>query len=223
MTLSADYQYGSVTGSQSVAACERVLYHILTTSLVAFKEKPAYIDRIFRLLSPSERKILKRLVANRPLNVVHGYARRNMVLPTAAITVLDESEDMPFMGDHLGVEADSFDESNPLTEATVREIGGAVVQTRLQIHILDNHPDTVHHYYSICWALIRSSWTVFANLGMELTALNGSDLMPEQMLGPELVYARQLTLGVRGTRTYSVPVELIQRVLTTLTINAEIT
>lgn len=216
MSLGQKYTFGSgLTGAQSIASAERVLFHVIKTGLEALRDTDGYVERVLRLCSPGEQRKIKKMLKTQPIQVAHGYARRSMKLPLIAITILDEREDISYIGDWLGSEPDQFDESTP-AYSDQRLVSGNAVESRLQVHILDKNPDTVAHLYSICWTLIRGSRQIFIDLGMELTTLTGSDLMPNPELGPELVYARQCTLGVRGVRTYTLPAKLIGSIKTTI-------
>ena len=216
MSLGSNYEYGNnLSGAQSSASAERVLFHVIQTGLQSIRDEPGYVDRVLRLCSPSERSKVEKMLKTTPIQVAHGYARKSMKLPLVAITIMDEREDIAYVGDWMGAEPDQFSESTP-AYSDQRLVSGNNVESRLQVHIMDKNPDTVSHLYSLCWTLIRGSQKIFIDLGLELTTLTGSDLMPNPDLGPELVYARQCTIGVRGLRTYTLPATLIGTIKATI-------
>ena len=196
-----------VPGPQSIAGAERVVYHVIKTGLdllaasVAKKrgKRDDAIDRLFALYNAEERDTIRRLLAERRPKVSHGYPRSNAEMPAILVIVTSENENRRFVGDKVENDEEDMPEFIGRDPETVK---GVLVDTSIDCWVMDNNPDVVQAFYTICWALLDGArLPVFSRLQMNPGSLSGGDVPPDPNYMPEYVFVRRLGTSFTGMRT----------------------
>jgi len=202
-----------VPGRQSMAGFERVIAHVLKTGtdLVATSinmdrdEPDDIVDRLFPLYALEERNTVRRLFTERRPRIVHGFPRGNGELPAVMILVSNESESRRAIGDLVTDDGDEIEFIGRRPE----RIEGVMVESSVELWIMDNNPDTVLAYYTLLWAIMDGARRkVFAPLELHAGQLSGGDVAPDSNYMPEYVFARRIGFSLTGMRTVAFGDEL---------------
>jgi hypothetical protein len=211
-----DSEFSTYEGPQSIAGCQRVVFHVLKSGFEALAESPDSVDRTFHLFRKEEREKVKTILGKIPINIIHGYPTMGADLPIISITTAGERSDERFLSDSMALESlDSFQEFDPAGFGGL-EVTGTRVRTTLNLLIYADHPDVLQYYYALTWVLLHAARKLFLKMGIDPGDVSGADLVPDPTLLPEFVYGRRITVELSGNRTYSIDHSLLK----TITIKA---
>ena len=170
----------------------RYLHSILTTGVTNITDDPTLLDDLFEAnygLEATEVDAVKEYWAEKPLNVVNGFARRDSDFPLIAITLASEQETQHFLGDSAGQEEDPEDEFYQY------DIESAIWGHVYRLLIYTDHPDVTAWYYEIVKTILLSGLNILTGEGCFEYRMNGAELAPDPRYIPEHLYGRVLTFS----------------------------
>lgn len=175
---------------------ERILYTTLTDGLRQVAASPtalrAFVEALPGLEAPAETQAVADLVkafAAQPRPVIHGYARDDTQFPVWSIVLAGEQEDIRSLGD----ESDDDDE-------TGQPILSSVWNSTYQILVYSLHPDTTLYLYQLLRALLLQRRHEMIRLGdlMNVSAISGAELSPDQVYMPAFLFTRGITMTAQA-------------------------
>lgn len=212
---------GDFEGSdqQSFAGAERVVHHIVDSAIKVFRAKPKFIDRAFPLLARVERDVIRKILKESPLEVVHGYPNethaRQGAKAVASIIVGNEGLELAVLDNFLFAEIPEIHGPGATAEeaADAVAIFGELDTTEIGIWIWATHPDLMLYYYNLVWAVLIGGTKTMLQRDIDPISINGGDIRPDPRFLPQYAYIRRISLKVRGLRTSAVDSALIDEIL----------
>ncbi len=204
---------------QSFAGAERVVHHIVESTVKVFRAKPKYVDRAFPLLSQRERDVIKRILKESPLEVIHGYPNeshsRKGAKAVASIIVGNEALEQPFLDSYVYTETPETHGPGSMIEAVAAAtaVYGELDTTEVGIWIWATHPDLMLYYYNLIWSVLIGGTAVLLKRDIDPISISGGDIRPDPRFMPQYAYIRRIALKVRGLRTSAVDSALIEEIL----------
>jgi hypothetical protein len=204
---------------QSFAGAERVIHHIVDSAVKVFRAKPKFVDRAFPLLSRSERDVIKRILKDAPLEVVHGYPNETHAnkgaKAVASIIIGNESLELAFLDSFAFIETPETHPPGSMAEAASAgtAVFGELDTAEIGIWIWTTHPDLMLYYYNLVWAILIGGHKTMLQRDVDPISITGGDLRPDPQFLPLYAYIRRIALKVRGLRTSAVDSALINEIL----------
>lgn len=168
----------------------RYLKTILEDGVEVIQNDLSILDELFQqqfILGEEAANEIKTYFANKGLNIVTGYPRRDNDFPLAAITLLSDNESESFLNDDGGY----IDTEDDLHFG--QDIKTTIWDYVYQILVLTEHPDITAYYYEIVKSIILISLDQLVDLDVFNFSLGGSELAPDLRYMPEHIFVRQLT------------------------------
>ncbi len=168
---------------------QRFLFMALVDGLLQLQEDPTILDQLFEELwelAPQEVEGIKTYFAANPMNVIHGYAPRDVKLPTYSIVMMDEHESNKFLNDDT---RQVMDEESSDFGADVK---GSVWNHTYHILTFTEHPDVASYYYEIAKSILFASLDFFADRDLFDIDISGGSLAPDPNYMPEHLFERRV-------------------------------
>jgi len=170
---------------------QRLIYASLKSGMQAAVDDPAILDELFseQLLYGAAEVTAIRELFSTPVEVIHGYARRDSDFPLFAVVIADESEDELMLGD----DADMVDEGEDLGADVYESIWGHTYQ----VLCYSEHPDVTTYMYDYAKYVLLLARRYFVNheeAGITQVTYSGGDLAPDPRYLPEHLFLRQITV-----------------------------
>lgn len=165
------------------------------------------IRRALPFLEEDELVMVQRLVAQKPLKVVHGFAREGATFPTVALVLANETsaKSEMFLNDYATIGTDTFGDSGG-SHANIYSVG---FDTLLRLIVYAENPDVTLYWYELTKFILIQSRLILARLGIDIPTLAGGDLRPLPEFLPEVIYMRELRLSFRTRQTFAEEARLI--------------
>jgi len=174
---------------------ERYLFTALKDGVAYVTAHPEILDALFRdyyELEITEVEAIKRIWAEQPINIIHGYPRVDGKFPQASIVLSSENEAQTYLGDVAG----QVDE--PGDPADGADLRSAIWQHQYAIMVVTENPDLTLYYYQILKSVLLAAASYFITQGMFAMQVGGQDLVPDPAYLPEHLWVRQITFGCQS-------------------------
>ncbi len=184
---------------------QRRLYTILQQGLAAFAANPDLYNIVFgQYLGLGDKEVasIRATLTRTPVRIQHGFAHRDITMPTICIVLQAESQSQKYLGD-LGY--------LPLGG----EVGvGSLWENSYQLMVYSENIDLTSYIYELVKAIFIMSHNLLAQWGIIQPSFTGMDLAPDPSYAPENVFVR--VFGLRAFCQYVLPELLDETVLGTL-------
>lgn len=176
----------------SIVFPDRLLQRLLQNSIDFLTENPAELERFFShfyddSISVEERKQYTDRFLKTPPRAQLGYARQSTEFPYWGIVLTDDNEEDSFVGDHVGVDTETF-----------TEFDGALFTSTYSVYVYTNHPDVTSYQYALAKSIVLGGRKWLLSQGLMEIQLSGGDLGPEESLFPDAVYLRVLRMKCKA-------------------------
>lgn len=171
---------------------QRFIFNVLKDGVEQVTDDPTIIDQIFQELyglSETETEAIKAHWIAKPPVIRHGYAPRDIDVPTYSIILENETESQTWLNNDVGTVEDPED---PDFRA---DVFGSIWQHQYGILIFAEHPDVTTYYYEIAKSILLSGNEFFIGQGLFDIDISGGDLAPDPRYIPEHLFARRVSFG----------------------------
>ena len=163
---------------------ERIIRDLIELGVNTITGTTGLLDNILTTISAAELAKAKTVFANNPPEVVMGYAREGLSMPSYAITMTDET----IMQDYLAVGEEYMDATG---NRYVRRVKGAFT-----IFVYSDHPDVCVWAHRVLRRICEVGIPYLIDAGLDDPVLSGADLVPDPRYTPHNAYVRRLTITV---------------------------
>lgn len=166
------------------------------------------IQRALPFLEESELETVERLVAEQPLEVIHGFARKGAKFPVVAIVLANETSPRgtAYLNDYQTVGRDEYGDAG----GEWVDIHGVEFDTALNLLVYaSDSPDIAIYWYELVKFILIQSRKILAELGIDNPEISGGDIKPLPEFIPELIYLRELRLKFRTRQVFAEEIKLI--------------
>lgn len=179
---------------------ERAFKLILEGGISYYQKYPNALQRAMPFLETVELADVKALLTEKPLSVVHGFARRTKSFPVCAIVLMGDKEagQERFLGDYTTVGENQYKDS----DTDIAEIHTVSFDPVYHFMIYAQHPDLCSYYYYLVRHILMQSRRVLAYLGVDIPRYGGLDMRPDDNYLPEYIYIRTFTAQVRVRQSW---------------------
>jgi hypothetical protein len=173
---------------------QRFLYTALVDGIAKFTADPTLFDHLFLDeegygLSETEVDAIKQLWDEKPPNVNHGYAPRELEMPSWNIILSNENESATWLNNDVG-QVDTIGDDDFGVD-----IKGSQWTHRYDLLIYSEHPDATQYYYEVAKSILLVSNDYFVEKALYDIDISGADLAPDRRYLPEHLFARRITFS----------------------------
>jgi len=185
------------------AFVERLIFTRLESQIQLLKDEPVLYERFLTGcgLDEEEVKYARERWEERPVTVVHGYARGETAFPVVALILGTEST----VQDYLGEDAEMLDEEGEY----YRDDNGNIVdphirrwEQRYDAWVYANHPDECLYLYQLIKHILVSGRREFQSEGLDEITYNGAELAPDPRYLPSDTFVRRFSITLRADEQY---------------------
>jgi len=185
---------------------ERIIFTRLETQIDAMIAEPRLYERFLVDcgLEEAEAKIARERWVERPVSVVHGYARGGTAFPVIAVVLGSESTVLDYLGEDgsaLDEEGEEyFDDEGNLVDAHVRRW-----EQRYDLYVYAEHPDEALYLYQLAKQIMVSGRGEFQAAGLDEITYSGAELAPDPRYMPSEMFTRRFSVTLRADEQYLEP------------------
>ncbi|MCU0912927.1 MAG: hypothetical protein MUC88_00015 [Planctomycetes bacterium] len=189
------------------AFVERIIWERLHSQVEELKLEPVLYEKflIGCGLPEEEAKIGRERWEERPVSVVHGYARGGTPFPVIALVLGQESTAQ----DYIGEDGEMLDEDGmPYLDdhGNVEDPHVRRWEQRYDAYVYADHPDECLYLYQLAKHILVSGRSVFQAEGLDEITYSGAELAPDPRYMPSEMFTRRFSITLRADEEYHDPI-----------------